>query len=300
MNTSEKLYAKHIRTLDFLSSQSIAFWFCRNETANKWFKAMKDYANNVALQATGIPPDPSLCPQPFLPRCSVRPRVFVDYNGCLFLLCDVPLEGTPCYSVGDRISKISFFHKNVYSWFLSRHSSVYWITSEAVWSSPVATGVFGGLSPPQTKLQATPNWNLKLYRSVSNLNEFLSKKSSPPRTDVNPPNWRLSGDCSGLNTNPTAFYIHQYTNWFAKKFVVLRRWCNQRRHEDVGKRICRICQLLVAALAKALRGLLAASEVETALRSLSVVTLLRLCELCCDNGEQFYTPSTYEIYLTFP
>jgi len=38
--------------------------------------------------------------------------------------------------------------------------------------SPVATGGrdFGGLNPPQTKLQARPNWNVKNYKSV----EFLS------------------------------------------------------------------------------------------------------------------------------
>ena len=43
----------------------------------------------------------------------------------------------------------------------------------------------GGLSPPQTKLQAPPNWNMKHYKSV----EFLSifRMSSPPHRNAKPP-----------------------------------------------------------------------------------------------------------------
>ena len=43
--------------------------------------------------------------------------------------------------------------------------------------NPVATGGFGGLSPPQTKLQTPQNWNKKHYKSVEFL---LNLKVKPP------------------------------------------------------------------------------------------------------------------------
>jgi len=52
-------------------------------------------------------------------------------------------------------------------------------------ASPVATGGFWGLAPPQTKLQVPPNWNIKHYKS----NEFLKifRLSSPPAQTQSPP-----------------------------------------------------------------------------------------------------------------
>jgi len=44
-------------------------------------------------------------------------------------------------------------------------------------TSPVATGSFWGLSPPQIKLHSSKNWNLKHYTSVEFLSNF--RMSSP-------------------------------------------------------------------------------------------------------------------------
>ena len=54
-----------------------------------------------------------------------------------------------------------------------------------IWASPVATGGLLGAYPPQTRLQAPPNWNMKHYKSVEILSYF--RVSNPPRTNAKPP-----------------------------------------------------------------------------------------------------------------
>jgi len=60
-------------------------------------------------------------------------------------------------------------------------------------------GTLVGLAP-QTKLQAHSNWNMKHYELVEILSNLNVKPSlherKPPRTNVKPPYWRLSGDGS--------------------------------------------------------------------------------------------------------
>jgi len=53
------------------------------------------------------------------------------------------------------------------------------------WFSPVATGRILGAYPPQTKLQASPNWNVKHYKSVQFL--LIFGVSSPPAETQSPP-----------------------------------------------------------------------------------------------------------------
>jgi len=55
---------------------------------------------------------------------------------------------------------------------------------------PWPRGGFGGLSPPQTKLQAPPNWKMKQYDSVQFLSIFecqaLPHKRKAPRRKAKP------------------------------------------------------------------------------------------------------------------
>ena len=50
---------------------------------------------------------------------------------------------------------------------------------------PSPRGAFGRLAPPQTKLQAPPNWNMKSYKSVEISSMF--RASSPPAQTSSPP-----------------------------------------------------------------------------------------------------------------
>ena len=65
--------------------------FCREDTLNRWFSTVTDYTKSVEGKLPGIQPDPSKCPE-FVhkPPCDSNPRIFTDYNGCLFFICDQP------------------------------------------------------------------------------------------------------------------------------------------------------------------------------------------------------------------
>jgi len=62
--------------------------------------------------------------------------------------------------------------------------------------SPVATGGFGGVSPPQTNLHASRVEVLNTLLQISWVCQIL-KCQVPLHTDVKPPYWRLSSDDSG-------------------------------------------------------------------------------------------------------
>ena len=62
--------------------------------------------------------------------------------------------------------------------------------------SPVATGGFGGVSPPQTNLHAPRFAALNKLLQISCVCQIF-KSQTPLHTDVKPPYWTLSGDDSG-------------------------------------------------------------------------------------------------------
>jgi len=76
-------------------------------------------------------------------------------------------------------------------------------TDTAPCPSPFATEGLLGAYPPQTKLQPSPNWNMKHYESVEFWLCFLSVKpptqTQSPCRNAKPHFWKLSGDGSAVS-----------------------------------------------------------------------------------------------------
>ncbi|XP_076801649.1 uncharacterized protein LOC143446068 isoform X2 [Clavelina lepadiformis] len=61
----------------------------RNQTLNQWYPTFSTYVKAVSSQLK-VEPDPSKCLIPVRPSCGVKPKTFVDFNGCLFFICESP------------------------------------------------------------------------------------------------------------------------------------------------------------------------------------------------------------------